>query len=94
MHSSGFDKMDAVYSELTRIFHEVLGDEALVLRPELKAADVAGWDSLKHVEILIAVQERFGLKLSSREIDQLNCVGDLAAIIRRKLSGRAPLEWR
>ena len=53
------------------------------MRPQLTAADVKGWDSFKQVEILIAVQERFGLKLSSREIDGLGCVGDLVAIIER-----------
>jgi acyl carrier protein len=75
--------MDAIYSELTAIFHEVFDDETLQLRPELKAGDVDGWDSFKQVEILISVQERFGVKLSSREIDGLNCVGDLAELIRR-----------
>ena len=40
-------------------------------------------NSFKQVEILIAVQERFGLKLRSREIDGLGCVGDLVDVIRR-----------
>jgi acyl carrier protein len=74
---------DRIYSELTEIFHEVFDDEALVLKPELTAKDVKGWDSFKQVEILIAVQERFGLKLRSREIDGLGCVGDLVEVIRR-----------
>jgi acyl carrier protein len=74
---------DAIYSGLTDIFHEVFDDEGLVLKPQLTAKDVKGWDSFKQVEILIAVQERFGLKLRSREIDGLGCVGDLVDVIRR-----------
>jgi acyl carrier protein len=74
---------DAIYSDLAEIFHEVFDNDALVLKPEMTAADVKGWDSFKQVEILIAVQERFGLKLRSREIDGLSCVGDLVDVIKR-----------
>jgi len=74
---------DAIYSDLTEIFHEVFDNDAITLRPELTARDVDGWDSFKQVEILIAVQERFGLKLHSREIDGLKNVGDLVDVIRR-----------
>jgi acyl carrier protein len=76
--------MDAIYTELTRIFHEVFDDETIVLQPQLAAADLKAWDSFRHVEILIAIQDRFRLKFSSREIDELACVGDLVGIIRRK----------
>jgi acyl carrier protein len=75
--------MDPIYSELTTIFHEVFDDDTLVLKPELTAADVEGWDSFKQVDILLAVQERFGIRLSSRQIDGLQRVGDLAEVIRR-----------
>jgi len=75
---------DAIYAELTEIFHEVFDDESLVVKPQMTAADVKGWDSFKQVEILLAVQERFGLKLRSREIDGLGCVGDLVDIIKRR----------
>jgi acyl carrier protein len=74
---------DAIYSDLAEIFHEVFDNDALVLKSEMTAADVKGWDSFKQVEILIAVQERFGLKLRSREIDGLSCVGDLVDVIKR-----------
>jgi acyl carrier protein len=77
---------EAIYGELTEIFHEVFDDESLVLNPQMTAKDVKGWDSFKQVEILIAVQERFGVKLRSREIDGLGCVGDLVDVIKQKRS--------
>jgi len=77
---------DAIYSNLTEIFREVLGDDSIVLTSDLTASDVDGWDSFKQVEILIAVQERFGFKLRSREIDGLKCVGDLVDVVKRSKS--------
>jgi acyl carrier protein len=77
---------EAIYSDLTEIFHEVFDSDSIKLKPELTAQDVEGWDSFKQVEILIAVQERFGLKLHSREIDGLKNVGDLVEAIKRHRS--------
>jgi acyl carrier protein len=78
------EAMDAIYSELTKIFHRVFGDDTIVLQPQLTAEDVDGWDSLKQAEIIIAVQSRFRIKLSIREIDAFVSVGDLVDVIWRK----------
>ncbi len=55
------------------------------LTPELTAQDVPGWDSFKQVEILIAAEERFGVKLQTREIDKLRNVGDFVTILNEKI---------
>jgi len=54
------------------------------LTPQLSASDVAGWDSFKQIEIMVSVEERFGIKLNTREIDGLRNVGDLAEVIAKK----------
>jgi acyl carrier protein len=76
--------MDEIYRELTEIFREVFDDDSLILRPQSTAADIEGWDSLKQIDILIAVQERFRLKVSSRDLDGLASVGALVEVIQRK----------
>jgi acyl carrier protein len=76
--------MDEIYRELTNIFREIFDDDSLILQPELTAADIKDWDSLKQIDILIAVQERFRLKVSSRDLDGLASVGDLVDVIQRK----------
>ena len=73
-----------VYGALTEIFHDVFMRDDLVLKAELTAKDVAGWDSFKQIEIIIAVQEHFGIKFRTRELDTLNNVGDLVSLIADK----------
>ena len=73
-----------VYTGLTEIFHDVFMRDDLVLTPELNAKQVQGWDSFKQIEILISSEERFGVKLTSKEIDGLKCIGDLAGLILLK----------
>ena len=72
------------YDRMTGILRDVFGQDELVATPTLAADHVEGWDSFKQVEILIAVQEEFGLKFSSRELDSLKTVGDLIAIVMAK----------
>ncbi|KTS37517.1 hypothetical protein NS228_19025 [Methylobacterium indicum] len=74
---------DAALAALAPLFEEVFG-EPVPLTPALTAEDVEGWDSTRMIELVIAVEARFGIKLTTREVDGLASVGDLAALIARK----------
>jgi acyl carrier protein len=76
----------AIYQQLTEIFHDVFLRDDLVLLPELTAKDVPGWDSFKQIEIIIAAEQKFGIKFRTRELDSLHNVGDLARTVLAKLS--------
>ena len=71
----------AVYSELTTIMRDVLMRDDLVLSPGLTAKQVEGWDSFKMIEIVLAVEAHFRIRVPSQEVDRLETVGDLATLI-------------
>ena len=66
-----------IYAALTDIFHEVFMRDDIVLAPAMTAKDVDGWDSYKQIEILMAVEEKYGIKFRTKELDSLANVGDL-----------------
>ncbi len=72
---------------LTEIFRDVFMRDDMALRPDLSAKDVEGWDSFKQIEIILATEERFGIKMTTRELDSLRNVGDLARVIASKRGG-------
>ena len=74
----------AIYEALSEIFRDVFLRDDLVLSPELSAKDVSGWDSLKQIEILIAVQEHFSIKFRTADLDNMNNIGDLVRVIAAK----------
>jgi acyl carrier protein len=74
-----------IYGALTEIFQDVFLRDDFALTPELTARDVAGWDSFKQIEIVLAAEERFGIKFNTRELDSLRNVGDLIRVISAKL---------
>jgi acyl carrier protein len=70
-----------VYGILTGVFHDIFMRNDIVLRPGMTAADVPGWDSFRQIEIILAAQQRFGFRFSTKELDGLEHVGDLVKII-------------
>lgn len=77
----------ALYEKLTAIFREVFDDEEMVLSPQLTSDRTRGWDSLKHVRLMLTVERRFGVKIATSEMIRMKNVGDLAQLIGQKVSG-------
>jgi acyl carrier protein len=76
-----------IYAALGEIFRDVFLQDDIELRPELSAKDVPGWDSFKQIDIILAVEEKYRIKLNTRELDSLNNVGDLVRVITAKTGG-------
>ncbi len=74
-----------IYDALKDIFSKVFRRDVAV-RPDLTAADVPGWDSFRHIDIIMAAEERFGIILETSEIDEMKTLGDLVAIVAARSS--------
>ncbi len=77
-----------LYQQLTEIFRDVFDDDAIVLTPETTAADIDGWDSVAHVNLLVAIESRLKVKFKTAEVESLHNVGQLAAVVEYKLQNR------
>ena len=75
--------MSDLEQRLTSIFRATFGDEGIVLRPEMTADDVAGWDSISHIRLVFAIEDEFGIKLSMKDLEGLDDVGSLSSTIAR-----------
>ncbi len=73
-----------VMSRLTGVFHRVFGDETLSLARGTTAKDVEGWDSLMHINLIVAIEREFKIRFTTREIAGLPNVGELIDLIARK----------
>jgi len=49
-----------VYTGLNELFHELFADDGIVLKPETTANDIDGWDSFNNLNIMVAVETRYG----------------------------------
>lgn len=71
---------------LTDVFRQVFDDPSITLTPQTTADQVEGWDSLSHVNLIMAVENRFNIRFKQKEILSFKNVGDLAHSIESKLS--------
>jgi acyl carrier protein len=70
---------------LNQVFCMVFDDDTLQIAPEMTANDVDGWDSLSHINLIVVVEGRFGIRFQSHEVLSFKNIGDLIAAIDRKL---------
>lgn len=75
-----------IYPRLTKIMRDVFDDDNLVVTPQLTANDVEGWDSVSHITLVVAIEEAFGIKFKSAELEKMKNVGQLVEQIEKKTS--------
>lgn len=75
---------DAITEQLTAIMRQTFRLPALTISETMSAADVPGWDSLAHINFVLAVEKGFGITLTTREVRGMKNVGALIDIIEKK----------
>jgi acyl carrier protein len=75
-----------ILSECNKIFIDQLDNEAIVLKRETTANDVEEWDSLTHIQLVVAVEKHFKVRFTTAEIQGFKNVGEMCDTIEKKVS--------
>ena len=70
-----------ILQQIKEIFIDVLEDEAIILSAITTASAVEGWDSLNHIQLVVAIEKHFKCRFTSREIQSWSNVGEMIASI-------------
>lgn len=73
--------------EVNEIFIDVLDNESIKLEAGTSAADIDEWDSLSHIQLVVAIEKRYKVRFTTHEIQQWVTVGDLVKNLETKLKG-------
>ncbi|MBO5540964.1 MAG: acyl carrier protein [Muribaculaceae bacterium] len=74
-----------ILDQLTEIFQDVLDVDDLVVTDALKADDVDEWDSLSHIQLIVAIEKQWHIKFNSREIMSWQNVGEMVDTIAQRI---------
>ena len=80
-----------VLIRLQKCFRDILDNDDIVLNPETTADDIEEWDSLSHIQLIVALEKKFKIKFTTAEITSYKNVGQMAESIVRKISLKNPL---
>ncbi len=76
---------DPILEQLNGVFRDVFRDPTLSVQRATMAADVPGWDSLRHIDLVVAVEDEFGVRFKSSELGKLDNVGALVDLLRGRV---------
>jgi acyl carrier protein len=85
-------KLTAVHATLVDIVQTLFRVPTIRLAADTAYADVPGWDSLSHINVIFGVEQRFGIRFDDDELDRLRMsttFGVLEMLVRTKLAARA-----
>lgn len=75
--------MQQLQNDIQDIFRDNFDDDSLEITRETCADDIEDWDSLEQINLLTAMEKKFGLKFSLGDVRDLKNVGDLVDLIVR-----------
>jgi acyl carrier protein len=71
---------------LREVLARFFNNPALTVDASTTARDVRGWDSLANVELMVEIEEAFGIRFRTGEVAGLKNVGELIGVIARRTS--------
>lgn len=74
-------KREEVYERLNNVFREVFDDESIELKDETTSDDIEDWDSFEHINLVVAVEDEFSLKIPMGKVITMKNVGEMVDII-------------
>ena len=73
-------------TKVNAVFIDVLDNDKLVLKNETTASEVDEWDSLNHIQLVVAIEKQFKIRFTSREIQSWKNVGEMVDSISAKIN--------
>ena len=76
---------DAILADVRTIIRDVLDNEDLVIEADTSANDIPEWDSLSHVQLVVAVEKHFKTRFTAAEIRSFKNVGEMCAALEQRV---------
>jgi acyl carrier protein len=77
------------FEQVLAIASDVFGVPSAKLSANSSPETVESWDSMQHLNLVLAIEEKFGIQLDPEEIEQMKNIGTVAALVDKKLQSAA-----
>ncbi len=76
---------EEVYEGVNEVFRRIFDDESITVEDGTTSADIEDWDSLEHINLVVAIEKKFGIKFNMGEVNGFKNVGEMVDTIVSKL---------
>lgn len=76
---------EGIFKQLDEVFQDVFDDESIHVVDETTADDIEDWDSLEHINLVVAIENKFGIKFNMNEVTSMKNVGEMVDIILERI---------
>ena len=76
---------DAILGQVNDVFKDILDNDTITLSPETTADDIEEWDSLSHIQLIVAIEKHFKVRFTTTEITSYKNVGEMCEGIQKKM---------
>ncbi len=74
-----------IKGKLQEVFRDVFDNEEIVIFDEMTAKDIEDWDSLMHIQLIVAIEKAFQVKFSTKDVKNIKNVGEFINLIQSKI---------
>jgi acyl carrier protein len=75
-----------VFAKLQTIFRDIFDDADLVIEESTNSSTIDDWDSLNHINLVVAIEKEFNIKFNLSELATLKDVGSMVDLMMAKMS--------
>lgn len=79
-------KREEIFERLNGVFQDVFDDKSIIVNEATTSDDIEQWDSLEHINLILAIETEFGMKFTMGEATTMHNIGEMVDIILRCIS--------
>ncbi len=76
---------EEVFAGVNEVFRDIFDDEEITVGETTTADDIEDWDSLEHINLIVAIEKKFGMKFTMGEATGMKNVGAMVDIILERV---------
>lgn len=73
----------STFEQVRNIASDIFGVPANKITAESSPETIENWDSMQHLNLVLAVEEKFGVQLDPEDIEQMKSIGAVAELVEK-----------
>lgn len=76
---------EEIFEKLDEVFRDVFDDDTIHVTDATTADDIEDWDSLEHINLVVAIENKFQIKFNMKEVTSFKNVGEMVNVILERI---------